>query len=89
MLGLSPASSAQPKPQLQQYQSQLQQARREAALAQQRVAALEARTEQARRAADEADHRVGRLESQPPRAEHSGSRYITGRVIGALLNVEA
>jgi uncharacterized protein YPO0396 len=91
-LGLAATTSSTPNPQLKLYQAQLQQARREAAQAQGRVQSLEAQTEGARQEAARADDEVRQLEGQPPRRSANagaGSRYITGRVAGGLLDTTA
>lgn len=71
MLGLSATHSATPsvRSQLNQYQTQLQQARREAAQAQDRVTRLEQQTRVAVQESGRADDRLRGLESNPPRGD--------------------
>lgn len=96
MLGLSAANSATPglRSQLSQYQAQLQQARREAAQATDRVAQLEAQTRVARQEFSRADSRLQGLESNPPRTDsnNSGTRRrinTLSQLSGTLLDVTA
>lgn len=85
MLGLGSVTSRSPGVQarLNQYQAQLQQARRDAAQAQDRVAQLEQQAQVARQDSARADDKVRGLESQPPRADE-GSTGNTRKRINTL-----
>lgn len=90
MLGLAATSSSTPSPQVRQYQAQLQQARREAAQAADRVARLEQQTEIARQDSTRADGRVRGLENAPPR--NAGERKpinSLSQLTGTVLDVTA
>lgn len=96
MLGLSATNSATPsaRAQLSQYQAQLQQARREAAQAADRVVQLEAQTRVARQESAMADDKVQGLESNPPRIadNNTGTRKrinTLSRLSGTILDVTA
>jgi len=93
---LSATSSSTPSVRLQLglYQAQLQQARREAAQAEDRVARLEQQAEAARREADRAQGRLQDLQDNPPRApaEQTGQRRrinTLSQLSGSLLDVMA
>ena len=75
MLGLSATNSSTPSVRLQLnlYQAQLQQARREAAQATDRVTQLEQQTRAARQDSARAEDKVRGLESQPPRTDDSSA----------------
>jgi len=75
VLGLSATNSSTPsvRQQLNLYQAQLQQARRDAAQATDRVAQLEQQTRAARQDSARADDKVRGLESQPPRTDDSSA----------------
>ncbi len=80
--------------QLNQYQAQLQQARREATQAANRVSQLEQQAAVARQESAQADDRVRGLENQPPRNENgiSGTRKrinTLSQLSGTLLDVTA
>lgn len=87
MFGLSVTSSAIPSAQLGLYQFKLQQARRDAAQAQDNVRTLEAQTNEARQQAAQAQDEVRSLESQPPRTQ--ATLNTQGQTTGQLLNVSA
>lgn len=97
MLGLSATNSATPsaRAQLNQYQAQLQQARREAAQAADRVSQLEAQTRVARQESATADDKVQGLESNPPSTDNNTSAGTRKRIntlsqlSGTVLNVTA
>jgi len=93
MLGLSATHNSTPSVQLRQYQTQLQQARREAAQAQDKVVTLEAQAQVARQESARADDRVRGLESQPPRTSvpDSNSKRINtlSQLSGTILDVTA
>ena len=82
MLALSATNSSTPsvRAQLNQYQAQLQQARREAAQAADRVARLEQQAEVARQESAQADDRVRGLESSPPRVDNGNDRAARKRI---------
>ena len=82
MLGLGSVTSSSPGVQarLNQYQAQLQQARREAAQAQDRVAQLAQQAQVARQDSARADDRVRSLESQPPRTDDGGTSSTRKRI---------
>lgn len=93
---LSATTSSTPgvRLQLSLYQAQLQQARREAAQAEERVARLEQQTEAARREADRAQDRLQTLQDAPPRppSEDAGARRRINSLSllsGSLLDVMA
>jgi len=93
---LAATSSSTPSVRLQldSYQARLQQARREAAQAEQRLARLEQQTEAARREADRAQGRLQDLQDNPPRppAEQSSQRRrinTLSQLSGSLLDVRA
>ncbi len=95
-LALSSTNSATPsvRSQLSQYQAQLQQARREATQAADRVAQLEAQTRVARQESDRADNKLQGLESNPPRSDNStpGTRKrinTLSQLSGTVLDVTA
>lgn len=96
-LALSATNSSTPsvRAQLNQYQAQLQQARREAAQAADRVARLEQEAEVARRESAQADDRVRGLENNPPRLargdEGANRKRINtlSQLSGTLLDVTA
>jgi multidrug resistance efflux pump len=80
--------------QLSQYQAQLQQARREASQAADRVSQLEQQAAVARQESARADDRVRGLESQPPRSDsgNSGTRKrinTLSQLSGTVLDVTA
>lgn len=88
--GSTPGAQAQ----LSRYQSQLQQARREASQAANRVSQLEQQAAVARQESASADDKVRGLESQPPRSENSNSgtrkRINTlSQLSGTVLDVTA
>lgn len=85
MFGLPATSSAVPGAQLNLYQFKLQQARRDAAQAQDNVRTLEAQTNQARQQAAQAQDNVRSMESQPPRTTVN----TQGQATGQLLDVSA
>jgi multidrug resistance efflux pump len=87
MFGLPATSSAVPSAQLGLYQFKLQQARRDAAQAQDKVRTLEAQTNEARQKAAQAQDKVNSLESQPPRTQ--STLNTQGQTTGQLLNVSA
>lgn len=87
MFGLSVTSSAVPSAQLSLYQFKLQQARRDAAQAQDKVSTLEAQTNEARQQAAQARDEVSSLEYQRPRAQTTLNTQ--GQTTGRLLNVSA
>jgi chromosome segregation ATPase len=97
MLGLASVTSSSPGVQarVNQYQAQLQQARREAAQAQDRVAQLEQQAQVARQDSARADDRVRGLESQPPRTDdgsNTGNRKrinTLSQLSGTVLDVMA
>ncbi len=95
-LALSATNAGTPsvRAQLNQYQAQLQQARREAAQAADRVARLEQQAEVARQDSAQADDRVRGLENSPPRTDsgNSGTRRrinTLSQLSGTLLDVTA
>ncbi|EYC52847.1 hypothetical protein AZ34_09350 [Hylemonella gracilis str. Niagara R] len=85
--------------QLSLYRARLQQARREADQAENRVAQLEQQTQTARNQAARANDRVRSVESNPPRAESTTEQRgqqaaratlnTLGQLNGRLLNVQA
>lgn len=84
MFGLSPTTSSPSGVPLSLYQARLQQARMEAAQAQDKVRSLEAQTAKAQREADQAKDDVRSLERQAPRPQ---TRLNTlGQQTGRLLN---
>ncbi len=88
--GSTPGARAQ----LSQYQTQLQQARREAAQAANRVSQLEQQAAAARQESASADDKVRGLENQPPRSENSndGTRKrinTLSQLSGTVLDVTA
>jgi multidrug resistance efflux pump len=87
MFGLSSTSSAIPSAQLSLYQFKLQQARQDAAQAQDNVRALEIQTDEARQQAAQAQDDVRSLESQPPRPQ--STLNTQGQLTGGLLNTSA
>jgi hypothetical protein len=87
MFGLSASSNAIPSAQLGLYQVKLQQARRDAAQAQDTVHALEAQTAAARQKAGQAQAEVSSLESRPPRPQ--ATLNTSGQYTGSVLNVRA
>jgi uncharacterized protein YPO0396 len=87
VFGLSATSNAVPSAQLRLYQSKLQQARREAAQAQDNVRTLEAQTNEARQQAAQAQDNVRSLEGQSSRAQTT--RNTSVQTTGQLLNVSA
>ena len=87
MFGLSVTSGAVPSVQLTLYQFKLQQARRDAAQAQDDVKSLEVQTDKARQDAAQAQDEVSSLESQPPRAQPTLNTQ--GHTTGRMLNVRA
>jgi multidrug resistance efflux pump len=87
MFGMSSISSAVSSAQLSLYQARLQQARRDAAQAQDNVRALEAQTDEARQKAAQAQDDVNTLESRPPRPQ--ATLNTSGQFTGALLNATA
>jgi len=87
MFGLSATSDAVPSVQLTLYQFKLQQARRDAAQAQDDVRSLEVQTDKARQDAAQAQDDVSSLESQPPRAQPTLNTQ--GHTTGRMLNVRA
>jgi len=87
VFGLPANSSAVPSAQLGLYQFKLQQARRDAAQAQDDVRTLEAQTNQARQQAAQAQDNVSSLESQPPRTQTTLNTQ--GQTTGQLLDVRA
>ena len=87
MFGLPATSSAVPGAQLGLYQFKLQQARREAAQAQDNVRMLEAQTDQARQQAAQAQDNVRSMENQSPRAQTTVNTQ--GQTTGQLLDVSA
>lgn len=97
MLGLSSVTNSTPGVQarLNQYQAQLQQSRRDAAQAQDRVARLEQQTQVARQDSARADDNVRSLESQPPRTDDGSSANNRKRIntlsqlSGTVLDVTA
>jgi len=97
MLALAATHSSTPsvRAQLNQYQAQLQQARRDAAQAADRVARLEQQAEVARQESAQADDRVRGLENQPPRVDaddNSGTRKrinTLSQLSGTVLDVMA
>lgn len=95
MLGLSATNAGTPSAQQRLYQSQLQQARREATQAADRVARLEQQSRVARQEAERADERVRGLENQPPRAETAANPASRKRIAslsqlsGTLLDTTA
>ncbi len=93
---LSPLNSSTPsvRAQLNQYQAQLQQARREAAQAANRVSQLEQQAAVARQESASADDKVRGLENQPPRLEgnNNGTRRrinTLSQLSGTVLDVTA
>lgn len=93
MLRLSATNSSTPSAQLSLYQGQLQQARREAVQAAERVARLEQQTEVARNDAVRADERVRGLENDAPKDRSAGAprRPINtlSQLSGTVLDVMA
>lgn len=95
MLGLSAVNSSTPsvQAQLSRYQTQLQQARREAAQAADKVAQLEQQAQVARQDSARADDTVRSLESQPPRSDSSSGTRKTinslSQLSGTVLDVTA
>jgi peptidoglycan hydrolase CwlO-like protein len=87
MFGLSNISNAVPSAQLSLYQSKLQQARRDAAQAQENVRTLEAQTDEARQQAAQTQDEVNSLERRPPRAQ--ATLNTSGQFTGGLLNTTA
>jgi chromosome segregation ATPase len=87
MFGLSSSSNALSSAQLDLYQFKLQQARRDAAQAQDTVRALEAQTAEARQKAGQAQDEVSALESRPPRPQ--ATLNTSGQYTGSVLNVRA
>lgn len=87
MYGLASTTSAPSSLQLGLYQAKLQQARQEAARAQNQVQALEAQTESARQEAGQAEDHVRSLESEAPR--RTTALNGQGQTTGRLLNVSA
>jgi multidrug resistance efflux pump len=87
VFGLSATSGAIPGAQLGLYQFKLQQARRDAAQAQENVRSLEAQTNEARQEAAQAQDNVRSLEGQPPRAQPAINTQ--GQTTGKLLSVQA
>lgn len=87
--GSTPGARAQ----LSQYQTQLQQARREAAQAANRVSQLEQQAAVARQESASADDKVRGLENQPPRSDNnSGTRKrinTLSQLSGTLLDTTA
>ncbi len=88
--GSTPGARAQ----LSQYQTQLQQARREAAQAANRVSQLEQQAAVARQESASADDKVRGLENQPPRSDsnNSGTRKrinTLSQLSGTVLDVTA
>jgi len=88
--GSTPGARAQ----LSQYQTQLQQARREAAQAADRVSQLEQQAAVARQDSARADDKVQGLESQAPRSDNgnSGTRKrinTLSQLSGTLLDTSA
>ena len=86
MLGLTATNNSTPsvQTQLSAYQSQLQQARHEAAQAANRVERLEQQAQVARQEAARAEEKVRGLESQPPRSDSSGSTNRNRKTINSL-----
>jgi chromosome segregation ATPase len=95
VLALQAGNSSTPsvRAQLNQYQAQLQLARREAVQAADRVARLERQAEVARQESAQADDRVRGLESNPPRtSSDSGTRKrinSLSQLSGTILDVTA
>jgi chromosome segregation ATPase len=87
MFGMSGISSAVSSAQLSLYQFKLQQARRDAAQAQDNVLALEAQTDEARQKAAQAQDNVNALESRPPPGQATVN--TSGQFTGWLLNTKA
>lgn len=87
MFGLPATSSALPSAQLNLYQFKLQQARRDADQAQDKVRALESQTNQARQDAAQAQNDVRSLESQDP--SRQTTMNTLGQKTGQLLNASA
>jgi chromosome segregation ATPase len=87
VFGLTATSSALPSVQINLYQSRLQQARLEAAQAEDNVRYLEAQTNDARQQADEAENNVNSLEGQAPRVQPTVNTQ--GQITGSLLSVQA
>ena len=88
--GSTPGARAQ----LSQYQTQLQQARREAAQAANRVSQLEQQAAVARQESASADDKVRGLENQPPRSDNNngGTRKrinTLSQLSGTLLDTTA
>lgn len=87
MFGMSAISTAVSSAQLNLYQFKLQQARRDAAQAQDDVRALEAQTDEARQKAARAQDKVDALERRPPGKEVTLN--TSGQFTGAVLNATA
>jgi chromosome segregation ATPase len=96
-LALSATNSSTPsvRAQLNQYQAQLQQARREAGQAADRVARLEQQAEVARQESAQAGDRLRGLENSPPRIANGNEGASRKRIntlsqlSGTLLDVTA
>jgi chromosome segregation ATPase len=91
-LAATRSSTPSVRAQLNLYQAQLQQARREAAQAQDRVARLEQQTQAARREAERAQGRLQDLQNNPPPtpATDNGLRRrinTLSQLSGSLLDV--
>jgi len=93
---LSALNSSTPnvRTQLSQYQAQLQQARREASQAADRVSQLEQQAAVARQESASADDKVRSLENQPPRTDsnNGGTRKrinTLSQLSGTVLDVTA
>lgn len=86
MFGLSPTTSSPSGVPLSLYQARLQQARMEAAQAQDKVRSLEAQTAKAQREADQAQDELRSLERQAPRAQprFNALAQPTGRLLNQL-----
>jgi multidrug resistance efflux pump len=84
---MTSTSSAVPSAQLGLYQFKLQQARQEAAQAQDYVRALEAQTNQAQQAAAQSQDNVRSLEGQSPRSRPTLN--TSGEFTGSVLSVTA
>jgi chromosome segregation ATPase len=87
VFGMTSISGAIPSAQLGLYQFKLQQARSEAAQAQEEVRALEAQTNQARQSAAQSQENVRSLESQSPLSR--ATLNTSGQFTGSVLSVTA
>lgn len=87
MFGMTSISGAIPSAQLGLYQFKLQQARQEAAQAQDNVRALEEQTNQARQEAAQSQDNVRLLEGQSPRSRPTLN--TSGQFTGSVLSVTA